>query len=67
MKGMADASRESGGASASQSWLVEALELFMRRAPGSGPYMLDIRDEVERRWGRGAFMRLLWKLREMPR
>jgi len=39
------------------SSLVEALEAFMRRVPGSGPYMLDIRDKVDAMYGEGAFMR----------
>ena len=37
--------------------LVAALEAFMRRVPGSGPYTLDIRDKVDAMYGEGAFMR----------
>jgi len=75
MAGLAGASRELCGASARSvhldlrlqraghdSSLVAALESFMRRVPGSGPYMLDIRDRVDALYGGGAFMRGIFEM-----
>ena len=39
--------------------LVEALESFLRRVPGSGPYMREIAEEIDRKFGPGSFRRFL--------
>jgi hypothetical protein len=35
---------------------VASLEKFLRRVPGAGPYLQDIRAVVDDRWGPGAFV-----------
>jgi hypothetical protein len=47
----------------SQDDFVEDLERFMQKVPGSGPYMLDIEQMVDEKWGAGTFHRYLGKIR----
>lgn len=43
------------------AWL-RGLERFMRDIPGSGPFMREIKEAVERECGKGSFMVCLKEL-----